>query len=107
MLKRIATLAFVFSFAIIVIITLTSVYSPVAASAIEYMHLSAQERIDIAKMRYSEFRANPEKEFEIMLSLEYMPHDEVAALLANENNIITAYHYFEANGECVYGGYNE
>lgn len=78
-----------------------------AASAAEYMNLSADERVSHAQNRYTEFSDKANKEFEVLITFSSTNADEVVELLKGEDDIIAAFHYFSANGETAAGGYTE
>lgn len=107
MLKRKAPFFILVSVVVIVAVVLAGTLRPMTASAAEYMQLSKESRMEYAQDRYTEFAANPDKEYEILISFNEVPYKEIAALLSGQSNIIAAFHCFEANGECVMGGYTE
>ena len=92
--------------AIVSIILANSVF-PLHTNASKYMQLSKGSRIEYAQKRYEEFTNHPDKEFEVLISFREVPYTEISALLAGQGNIISAFHCFEANGECAIGGYTE
>lgn len=105
MLKKKTPLFIIVSVVIIVAAVLVGTLRPATASAAEYMQLSKESRMEYAQERYAEFAANPDKEYEILISFNEVPYKEIAALLSEQSNIISAFHCFEANGECAIGGY--
>ncbi len=104
--KRVALFVLVSAIAIIAI-TLACTLRPVSASAAEHMQLSKESRVEYAQERYSQFAANPDKAYEILISFNEVPYLEIAELLSGQSNIIAAFHCFEADGKCAVGGYNE
>lgn len=92
--------------AIATIVLACSVF-PLNAKAADYMRLSKENRIEYAQKRYEEFTNNPDKKFEVLISLKEVPYTEISALLSGQGDIISAFHCFEANGECAVGGYTE
>ena len=107
MYKKKTTLFILVSVVVIVAAVLASTLRPVTASAAEYMQLSKENRKEYAQERYAEFAANPDKKYEILISFNEVPYTEIATLLSGQSNIISAFHSFEANGECAMGGYTE
>ncbi len=107
MLKKKAPFFILVSVVVIVAVVLAGTLRPMTASAAEYMQLSKESRMEYAQDRYTEFAANPDKEYEILISFNEVPYKEIAALLSGQSNIIAAFHCFEANGECAIGGYTE
>ncbi|MBR3845868.1 MAG: hypothetical protein IKM40_04790 [Clostridia bacterium] len=107
MLKRKELLLiFIILVAIVAVVVGCTIHLPIASAA-EYMKLSKASRIEYAKESYSEFSSNPDKEYEILISFNKANYKEIADLLSGQDNIISAFHCFEANGECAVGGYVE
>lgn len=79
----------------------------IKASAEEYMRLDVDTRIELAESKYSEFAKNPYRKYEVMISFRDIPYMEIPVLLAEQNSIISAFHYYEYEGERVYGGYTD
>lgn len=71
------------------------------------MKLSNERRVEYAQDRYAQFAANPDKQYEILISFNEVPYSEIAALLSGQSKIISAFHCFEADGECAVGSYIE
>ena len=94
-------------FTVVVVSLLVSGCSLVKASAADYMRLSEEDRVDYAQRNYPKFSENPDKKFEVLVSFRNVPYQELASLLDGQSNIISAFHCFEANGECAVGGYTE
>lgn len=88
-------------------ITLACTLRPITASAAEYMQLSKESRVAYAQERYALFTSNPDKKYEIMISFNEVPYTEIAALISDQSTVISAFHCFEANGQCAVGGYTE
>lgn len=99
-------IAFVGAVAIITLV-LAIALRPATAHAAEYMRLSKDDRTKYAQERYTEFSQNANKNFEIMISFNNASYRDIASLLSGEDNIISAFHYFEANGECAIGSYTD
>ena len=93
--------------AITLAVALTTILWPVEASATGYMKRSITDRISYEQSRYSEFAANPKKEYEVLISFKEVPYTRIATLLAEEDHIISAFHCFYAEGNRAYGGYTE
>lgn len=104
--KKVPLFIFVSIVAIIAVV-LVGTLRPVTASAAKYMQLSKESRVEYAQARYAQFAANPDKEYEILISFNEVPYTEIAALLSGQSNIISAFHCFEADGECAIGSYTE
>ena len=107
MLKKKAPFFILVSVVVLVAVVLAGTLRPMTASAAEYMQLSKESRMEYAQERYAEFAANPDKKYEILISFNEVPYTEIATLLSGQSNIISAFHCFEANGECAMGGYTE
>lgn len=105
MLKKKAPLFIFVSVVVIVAAVLAGTFRPITAS--EYMQLSKESRVEYAQERYSQFAENPDKKYEILISFKEVPYAEIATLLSGQSNIISAFHCFEAGGECAVGGYTE
>ncbi len=91
---------------IILIITVLSVNFAAPASAVEYMKNSAQQRLSIAELRYSDLSNNPSEKSEVLISLSNTTLDTVDALLPNGCEIIRVYHFFSDGNKTVTGAYN-
>ena len=107
MLKKKVPLFIFVSVIAILLITLACTLRPVSVSAAEYMGLSKESRVEYAQDRYGVFAANPNKKYEILISFNEVPYAEIATLLSGQSKVISAFHCFEANGECAMGSYTE
>lgn len=105
MLKRKELLLiFIILVAIVAVALGCTIHLPIASAA-EYMKLSKENRMECAKEHYSEFSANPNKEYEILISFNKTNYKEIAELLSGQDNIISAFHCFETEDDCAVGGY--
>lgn len=77
------------------------------ASAEEYMSLEDSEREEHARARYNEFSEHPDREFEILISFKDASTADIRALLAGEDEIISAFHCFVMPDDVFAGGYTE
>ena len=107
MKKKSTILIATIAIAITLAVTLTTILHPVKASAAEYMKLSIDDRVSRAQSRYSEFAANPKKEYEVLISFKEVPYTRIATLLEEQDHIISAFHCFNSDGNHAYGGYTE
>ena len=107
MLKKKVPLFILLSVIAILLITLACTLRPISVSAAEYMRLSKESRVEYAQDRYAVFAANPNKKYEILISFNEVPYTEIAALLSGQSKVISAFHCFDANGECAMGNYTE
>lgn len=107
MLKKKIPLFIFVSVIAILSITLVSTLRPISVSAAEYMRLSKESRVECAQNRYAVFAANPNKKYEVLISFVEVPYTEIATLLYGQSKVISAFHCFEANGECAIGSYTE
>jgi len=106
--KKVSFLTIVSIVVIIAVLASTFVFMrPVSVSAAEYVRFDKETRVKFAQERYCEFSSNPEKKYEVLVSFKNVPYKEISSLMAGEDNIISAFHCFEANGECAVGGYTE
>ncbi len=108
MKSRKVTLTIIITLIVIIIIGIAaSIVSQRPASAMEYMQLGRDERIKYAQERYSEFTKKEGQEFEVLVSFKYIPSDDICKLLSTQDNIISAFHCFDLNGECAIGSYTQ
>lgn len=107
MFKKKQSLFVIVSILLVAAIACAITLRPLKASAAEYMQLSKENRMKYAQDRYEEFAKNPDEEYEVLISFNNVSYKEIAEILSGQDNILSAFHCFEANGECAVGGYTE
>lgn len=107
MFKKKQSLFVIVSILLVAAIACAVTLRPLKTSAAEYMQLSKENRMKYAQDRYEEFAKNPDEEYEVLISFNNVSYKEIAEILSGQDNILSAFHCFEANGECAVGGYTE
>ena len=98
---------FTLCLSVILICVLAFFAYPSKASANEYLNLSKEERISVARAEYSKYSEKPDQKTEVLVTFKHITAGEIIDIIDDNVEIISAFHSFTALGQTAVGGYTD